>query len=76
MRKPITVITVIRKIHLENEHEEIIYLGKRYAVIFDIKKTARQVTVVAKGDGLEAGFQDGRQFLRSLKRPTSHLQQY
>jgi hypothetical protein len=23
--------------------------------------------VVAKGDGLEAGFQDGRQFLRSLK---------
>jgi hypothetical protein len=22
---------------------------------------------VAKGDGLEAGFQDGRQFLRSLK---------
>jgi hypothetical protein len=23
---------------------------------------------VAKGDGLEAGFQDGRQFLRSLKR--------
>jgi hypothetical protein len=24
--------------------------------------------VVAKGDGLEAGFQDGRQFLRSLKR--------
>jgi hypothetical protein len=34
---------------------------------------------VAKGDGLEAGFQDGRQFLRSLKRKrinfkTSHLQ--
>jgi hypothetical protein len=24
--------------------------------------------VVAKGDGLEEGFQDGRQFLRSLKR--------
>jgi hypothetical protein len=23
---------------------------------------------VAKGDGLQAGFQDGRQFLRSLKR--------
>ena len=27
-----------------------------------------QTWVVAKGDGLEAGFQDGRQFLRSLKR--------
>ena len=26
------------------------------------------VWIVAKGDGLEAGFQDGRQFLRSLKR--------
>jgi hypothetical protein len=25
-------------------------------------------TVVDKGDGLEAGFQDGFQFLRSLKR--------
>ena len=25
-------------------------------------------TVVAKGDGLETGFQDGRQFLRPLKR--------
>jgi hypothetical protein len=24
--------------------------------------------IVAKGDGLEASFQDGRQFLRSLKR--------
>jgi hypothetical protein len=30
--------------------------------------------VVAKGDGLEAGFQDGRQFLRSLKRKRINIQ--
>jgi hypothetical protein len=32
--------------------------------------------VVAKGDGLDAGFQDGRQFLRSLKRKRIDNQLY
>jgi hypothetical protein len=34
---------------------------------FYCKLVAVAVRVVTKGDELEAGFQDGRQFLRSLK---------